>query len=99
MPLFIAKTYTQSDNINWKVTQLEQSLNFKFENLKIEEIPVKSYQERLEEAHAHAKRMIMTVLYSWEVGQHAILVKYKKISELEKSCCTFCWEATQPSGQ
>ena len=39
LALFAAKTYTQADNVNWKVTQLEQSMDFKFENLKIEEIP------------------------------------------------------------
>ena len=34
--------------------------------VEFEHTPLKSYEERLEEAHAHAERMIMTLLYSWE---------------------------------
>ena len=32
-----------------------------------EEGPMKTYEERLHDAHAHAERMIMALLYSWEV--------------------------------
>ena len=39
LALFAAKTYTQADNVNWKVSMIDQSMGFKFDNLKIEEIP------------------------------------------------------------